>query len=212
MGRWTTLASSAVTYGPTAAYVAAAAKKRGAKQKLAEFAGLVDLVRRLQPRTVLEIGTMRGGSLWAWCQIAAPDATIVSVDLPGGPFGGGYGVEVATAIQQYPQPGQTLRLLRGDSHSPAMLERVERLLPSIEFAFIDGDHSYDGVRQDFDMYGPLVNGLVAFHDVLPHNADSGCQVARLWRELAPDYETWEFTDPGEVKWDGVWGGIGVLHR
>jgi hypothetical protein len=38
----------------------------------------------------LEIGTARGGTLFFLTRLASPHATIVSVDLPGGPFGGGY--------------------------------------------------------------------------------------------------------------------------
>jgi predicted O-methyltransferase YrrM len=207
------LGSAALSYGPAAAYIAAAAKKRGAKQKVREFAGLVQLVRRHRPQTVLEIGTLAGGSLWAWCRVAAPDATIVSIDLPRGPFGGGYDAPWSAQLREYARRGQTLHLLRADSHSPETLHEVERLLPGpIDFAFIDGDHSYSGVRQDFEMYGPLVGGLIAFHDTLPHNVNSGCEVDRLWAEIAPHHQTWEFRDPGEVKWDGVWGGIGVLRR
>ncbi len=207
------MATAAVSYGPRAAVIAAGAKKRGAKQKVREFAGLVQLVRRERPATVLEIGTLNGGSLWAWCRVAAPNATIVSVDLPGGDFGGGYDKRLAERLPGYAQAGQTLHLLRNDSHSPATLAEVKRLLPApVGFAFIDGDHSYKGVRQDFEMYGPLVDGLVAFHDTLPHNTESGCEVDRLWAELAPGYETWEFTAPGDMKWDGIWGGIGVLRH
>jgi hypothetical protein len=37
----------------------------------------------------------------------------------------------------------------------------------------NGDHSRDGVRQDFDMYSALVapGGLIAFHDISPNPAE-----------------------------------------
>ena len=56
---------------------------RGACQKLRELTPLVALLRRRKLHTVLEIGTMTGGTLWLWCQLALPDAVVVSVDLPG---------------------------------------------------------------------------------------------------------------------------------
>ena len=39
---------------------------------------------------------------------------------------------------------------------------------SIDFAFIDGCHSYDGIKNDFDVVYPLLsdNGIIAFHDTL----------------------------------------------
>jgi cephalosporin hydroxylase len=203
---------AAAAHGPRTALLAARAKRKGAKQKTREFAGLLKLVRQQRPRIVLEIGTYKGGSLWAWCHIAAADALIVSIDLPGGDFGGGFPEAEMERLQTYARRSQTLHLVRADSHSSDTLAKVRWLLNgrAVDFAFIDGDHTYEGVRRDFEMYGPLVQGLVAFHDTLPHDSAS-CEVDRLWTELRPDYETVEFTDPADVKWDGGWGGIGVLR-
>lgn len=38
----------------------------------------------------------------------------------------------------------------------------------IDFLFIDGDHSYEGIKRDFDLFAPHVRkfGLVVFHDTL----------------------------------------------
>jgi hypothetical protein len=35
--------------------------------------------------------------------------------------------------------------------------------------FIDGDHTYEGVKRDIELYFPLLkpNGLILFHDYLP---------------------------------------------
>jgi cephalosporin hydroxylase len=186
------------------------AKRRGAKQKVREFAGLVRLVRAQRPRVVLEIGTFKGGTLWAWCRLAAKDATIISVDLPGGEFGGGYADP--ERLEAFAREGQTLHLIRADSHDPETLAQVERLLDGrpIDFAFIDGDHTYEGVAQDYEMFGRLAS-TVAFHDVLPHG-DPACQVDQLWRELRERHQTVEFCDIADTRWDGVWGGIGVITR
>lgn len=84
------------------------ARRRGAKQKLAEFAPLVATVGSRRPRSVIEIGSLHGGTLFAWCQTAAPTATLVSIDLPGGAFGGGYGEDRGALLQSYAQPGQKI--------------------------------------------------------------------------------------------------------
>lgn len=190
------------------------ALRRGAKQKLAEFAPLVATVASRRPTSVVEIGSLQGGTLFAWCQAAAPTATLVSIDLPGGAFGGGYQEDRSVVLRGYAQRGQALHLLRMDSHAPATLQTVGDVLDGrqVEFLMVDGDHTYDGVRRDFELYSPLMapGGLIAFHDVLPHPGDPQCEVDRLWDELKRDFEHCELLDARNVAWRGQWGGIGLL--
>ena len=197
--------------------LARAAIERGAAQKEKELALLLELLRRRRLRTVVEIGTWRGGTLWAWCQVARRDAVIVSIDLPGGLFGGGYGEEELPALRGHAQARQALHLLRLDSHDARTVEAVRALLGGrpVDLLFVDGDHTYDGVRLDYSLYGPLVgqDGLVAFHDILPHPEVPECQVDRLWNGVKGDFEHLEFLDPDDVSpWGRQWGGIGVLFR
>ncbi|MBI2436498.1 MAG: class I SAM-dependent methyltransferase [Candidatus Magasanikbacteria bacterium] len=44
---------------------------------------------------------------------------------------------------------------------------------AFDFIFIDGDHRYDAVKQDFEDWYPLLsdNGFVAFHDAAPVTSD-----------------------------------------
>src|SRR5712692_920290 len=56
----------------------------------AELIQMLEAVQKRTPRTVVEIGTAHGGTLLLLCCAAAKDATVVSIDLPGGKFGGGY--------------------------------------------------------------------------------------------------------------------------
>src|SRR4051812_36376995 len=55
-----------------------------------EFLQLLSRVKQLRPARVLEIGTASGGSLFALTRVASPEAHLISLDLPGGPGGGGY--------------------------------------------------------------------------------------------------------------------------
>jgi cephalosporin hydroxylase len=190
------------------------AKRRGAKQKISEFAALCQVVSKAKPAVVLEIGTMHGGTLWAWCRLATDDALIISVDLPGGHFGGGYSPAHAKTLRSYARERQRLELIAGDSHDAATLRQVQQMLNgcAVDLLFVDGDHSYEGVSQDFAMYGPLVKGpggLIAFHDTLPCRPEDG-DVNRLWEEVKLGYRFAEILDETEVSWRGPWGGIGVL--
>ena len=152
-----------------------------------EIVKLVDDVRKLEPKRVVEIGTSMGGTLYLWTRLAQADATIISADLPGGKFGGGYSPLRTPLYQSFARAQQKLHLLRVDSHEKATLEQVKQLLGGepIDFLFIDGDHTYEGVKQDWEMYSPLVRpgGLVAFHDIAMNYDDT--QVKRFWDELTP---------------------------
>src|SRR5689334_12559456 len=75
-----------------------------------ELVPLLTLLMGLRPQTVMEIGTANGGTLFMLTRICAPDATIVSLDLPGGPFGGGYTEARVPLYQAFALPGQTIQL------------------------------------------------------------------------------------------------------
>jgi predicted O-methyltransferase YrrM len=156
-------------------------------QSQVEIAELYSRVIAMQPRAVVEIGTCHGGTLYLWCQAAHPEATLVSIDLPGGEFGGGYRECRAPFYHQFKQPGQTLHLLRMNSHSADTAAKVRRLLDGtpVDFLFIDGDHTYAGVKQDFELYSAMVRsrGLIALHDIAPRSSQPEIEVWRFWQEL-----------------------------
>ena len=185
------------------------------RQNTMEIQALYDRVCELMPRRVLEIGTANGGTLYLWTQAAAEDATIVSVDLPGGKFGGGYPPPRGRFYQHFARPEQDLHLLRLDSHLPSTLRQVREVFGGepVDFAFIDGDHTYAGVKADFIEYGPLVRpgGLIAFHDVLLSPRDPSKHVHVLWDQLKGRHETWEFVDHASDRKGHRVIGIGLLR-
>lgn len=155
-----------------------------------EFAEMVKRIQKKSPRLALEIGTARGGSLCLLCRFSAPDATIISVDLPFGRNGGGYPKWKEQYYRSFAKPGQTLHLLRANSHSPETFEHVKSLIGERRFDFmlIDGDHSYEGVKQDYERFSRLLaeDGIVALHDILPNLSDPSIDVHRFWDELEAD--------------------------
>ena len=181
-------------------------------QVRSEIVQLTELIRQRQPRTVVEIGTAHGGTLFLWCRLASLEATIVSLDLPGGIHGGGYPYWKSWIYRRFPLAAQKLHLLRGDSHKPEMLARLKNLLPEdgkVDFLFIDGDHSYEGVKADFEMYSGLVRpgGLVVFHDICKHSEQLNCHVDRFWQEVKNGRHVSEFIhDPNQGTC-----GIGVIE-
>jgi 23S rRNA U2552 (ribose-2'-O)-methylase RlmE/FtsJ len=191
------------------------AVRKGAVQKVSELSPLISLLKKRKLRTLVEIGTQKGGTLYAWCKIAEPDALIVSIDLPGGPFGGGYSLVEMKKFRAFKRKNQTMYLLRKDSHKKSTKDALLRKIKGrkIDFLFIDGDHRYRGVKKDWTLYAPLVkrNGVIAFHDILFHPEMPRCKVDRLWNEIKRQYQNNEFIDKYNDRGWGQWGGIGVIY-
>lgn len=56
-----------------------------------------------------------------------------------------------------------------DSKSTEFIGMLKQMCPKIDLAFIDGDHSYGGIFNDFSYVYPLLNpegGIIMFHDTL----------------------------------------------
>jgi hypothetical protein len=71
----------------------------------------------------------------------------------------------------------------GDSAAPETVERVRSMLAGrlVDLLFIDGDHTYEGVKRDFETYAPLTRHIIAFHDI---NLEwEGAGIKRFWDEL-----------------------------
>lgn len=182
-----------------------------ALQRKWELVPLLGMVAGLRPDVVLEIGTYRGGTLYCWAELAGDTATLISLDLPGGGFGGGYREEDVARFQSWLKPGQSLVCLRQDSHAPQTLEAAKSALHGrqIDLLFIDGDHTYEGVKADFEMYGPLVRpgGLIVLHDIVISPPHPDCRVYEFWNEVRNRYRSFELVDRDGFE---IWGGLGVL--
>jgi len=185
----------------------------GLKQNMVELMGLVNVLRGRPLRRVCEIGTFKGGTLFVWCQLAAPDAQILSIDLPGGQLGGGYHERSLPFFQSFCQPGQTLHCLRGSSHDAEVRAEFGRVLgdSELDFLFIDGDHSYAGVKQDFEFYSQRVKqgGLIGFHDIVHREKQPDIEVHRFWNEVKAQYRHEEFIESSAERRQI---GIGLIYK
>ena len=203
----------AAASGPQAWWLARRSVIRhGAIQHVDELTEFTKIVRQQSPRTVLEIGTAQGGVFWLMCRLAAPNATLISLDLPPSERHSG-GERIAIDLESMKNPGQTVHVIHGDSHAPQTPGQVQKILGdrALDLLFIDGDHTYDGVRQDYLMYSPLVRpgGLIAFHDIVKTHWP-GCQVDRFWGELVQDRSLDSRAIIGHVP--SHFGGIGLITR
>lgn len=160
-----------------------------------ELTQLLELYQNHKPKYILEIGTANGGTLFAHCRLAPDDATLISIDLPSGKFGGGYPDWKTPLYKIFAKPNQKLYLIRDSSHAANTVEQVRSMLhgKKFDYLFIDGDHTYEGVKKDFELYIQFAapNALIVFHDIA-HHPDSSCQVDRFWNEIKTSYRHQEF--------------------
>jgi cephalosporin hydroxylase len=183
-----------------------------ANQKPAEILRLMEIVGELRPHRALEIGTQNGGTLFLLASMCAPDAELVSIDIS-------YNRIKRYSFPRLGRKQQRIVCLQADSHAPATRQRVERQLADqkLDFLFIDGDHTFEGVAADFQLFAPLVRpgGIIAFHDIIPdfqtrYGIATGNwtgEVPRFWSEIRRGYEAEEIIEDTES--DGY--GIGVIH-
>ena len=169
-----------------------------ALQKGGELTSFLTLLQEVDPKIVVEIGSDAGGTLWAWQQLG--DVRVIGVTMKNGPFGSAAGAHIND---------HGCEIVYGDSHDDCTLGILEELLDGepIDVLFIDGDHTFGGVRQDYIMYGPLVRpgGVVALHDICDHPTVPACKVRAFWHSLEGVQKEEIVTDPS------TWGGIGVVR-
>lgn len=152
-------------------------------------------VKLLQPRILVELGVHIGNSFSAFCQgvtFAKTQTRCYGVDTWRGDEHAGYyddsiynGIahHVATHYSEF---AHLLRMTFDEALSSFSDA-------SIDLLHIDGLHTYDAVRHDYDTWLPKVSdrGVVLFHDTAVRTEEFG--VWRLWEELKNHYPSYEFS-------------------
>ena len=178
-----------------------------------EIKNLLLILDKAKPKVILEIGTAGGGTLFLFSNIAHEEAILISVDLY-------QTIEKRILFRYIGKEKQKIFLIQGDSHSIETLRKIEGILrdDKVDFLFIDGDHSYEGVKKDFEMYSPLVRkgGIIAFHDIIPDyytkygikTSSWAGEVYKFWNEVKEKYEHLEIVK--DKNQDGF--GIGIIIK
>ena len=181
----------------------------GTIQNYNEIYPAVEFLLNQNITNFLEIGTNQGGTFYCWTCISNPGIRI-SVDIPHGDFSAHEFDEIKRNKILSGYPGYC-HFISGDSHEKSTLTEVETLLngEKLDFIFIDGDHTEEGVTKDFLMYKDLVKdgGWIGFHDIKNsyfHHSHN-CFVDKLWERLSGD--KFEFIDHSNG-----FGGIGLIQN
>ncbi|MFX1328520.1 MAG: class I SAM-dependent methyltransferase [Promethearchaeota archaeon] len=177
-----------------------------------EVTEFLNYIIRIKPKSILEIGTARGGTLFLLTRFSSTDANIISLDLPGGIHGGGYPRFRIPFFKTFVSKNQKLKLIRDNSHDTSTLKKIKKILKDhkLDLLFIDGDHTYEGVKKDFEMYAPLVkkNGIIAFHDIVVHAPEINCYVDKFWNEIKKNFNFREIYKEGDPRSLG----IGIIKK
>lgn len=173
-------------------------------QKREEILALAQAVKSISPKTILEIGTCNGGTFFIWANLASE--LVITCDINKSKIR-------EELYNSFPPPNSNCKVipLSGNSHDQEFIETVKSLLngKQIDFLFIDGDHTKDGVKSDYEMYSPLVRsgGIIAFHDILEKQPVPDNQVFYFWDEIKKSTNTEEFVK--DYAQTGF--GIGIIH-
>lgn len=153
---------------------------------------------------ILEIGAFDGGTTYSFSNFAKSLITLDIIAICR--FGGGR-ENAEKSITKIKNNCSDYQYIGEDSHLENTFNKVKD--KKYDVLFIDGDHSYEGVKQDFYMYRPLVkdNGVIILHDVKECDLHKqlGCRVDILWKELQREYKNTE-----EVSFKTCYG-IGIIY-
>jgi hypothetical protein len=138
------------------------------------------LVKKIQPQTILEIGTFKGGTTWILYENAPPDAIVYTLDLPDDEVPGDVSdIELAANKRRpyLPVSDRVRQILINSKKWDSKLDR------KVQFAFIDADHTYEGIRNDTEKTIPVLDtcACICWHDSL--EKDFGYGTMRYLLEL-----------------------------
>lgn len=158
-----------------------------------EFLWLLTLILEKEYKTVLEIGSYKGGTALGFLEI---------------------GCEVA-CVDKDPHP-DLITNLRGHDYylhkidSTHVLRLSYGMLDAIawEVLYIDGGHDYETCKADFENYKDMVRngGIIVIHDINPTDGKNTYGSSTFWNEIKEHYKHEEkIVDPN------TWGGFGLVY-
>ena len=152
------------------------------------------LVEELKPKRVVELGTHNGFSLLAFCQAISKlkiESKCFAIDSwEGDAHTGSYSSDVLTDLRDiHDQKYSSFSVLMQMYFEDALSHFDDA---SIDLLHIDGLHTDDAVKKDFESWFPKLSSkaIVLFHDINVRQTDFG--VHRFWSEIKTDFPHFAF--------------------
>lgn len=156
------------------------------------FAFLV--VEALRPDIFVELGSHFGDSYCAFCQAAKtlelPMRAFAVDTWRGDQHAGFYGQEVYDQLKSvHDEPYGHFSEMKRMTFDEARDDFADG---SIDLLHIDGLHTYEAVKHDFETWLPKMSerGVVLFHDTVVRDRNFG--VWKLWADISTQYPSFEF--------------------
>ena len=161
------------------------------------------LIAELKPNIIVELGTHKGVSFLSFCQSVVENklpTQVYAIDTwHGDQHAGYYGDDIYMDLEEYvSQNYMSFSHLMRMTFDEGVSKFKDR---SIDLLHIDGLHTYEAVKHDFQTWLPKLseNSIVIFHDTFEKKEDFG--VYKFWEEILKEYVGFEFK---------FWHGLGVL--
>ena len=185
-----------------------APKRYELSQNLFELYECAKIINKAKPKNILEIGSHFGGTFKVWCMCSQNNGKQVSIS---------WHPSSSDCYTQYQSEqkrseahdnimscGKNVYHIDADSHLKSTKNELTSILgdEKLDFIFIDGDHTYEGVKKDYEMYYTLMKkgGIIGFHDLV----DKKFGVYKLWNQIKNNRKQRKIIDYGSQL------GIGLL--
>lgn len=184
---------------------------RRASQDEWELGQFVALMRERGVRKYVELGAREGDTFFhvvTELGLNGPEDMSIAVDLPGGLWGKASTEGQLRKVRNHlVDAGYFAAVFIDNSHDPRLVDILRRSGP-YDAVLIDGDHTYEGVKADWEAWREHAP-IIAFHDIVGEGqfervTRRGVEVPRLWAEIkASGANVVEFVSPGSAMGIGV---------
>lgn len=177
---------------------------------------VADMIKKRDIKCFVEIGVSNGGSLAFYSYVLPKDCIIVGIDNREIIKEEKFNIDAPNCNRKYLINSDyydiikgncdNVHLIKGNSHDVETYDKLIDIIGQkyIDFLHIDGDHTYEGVSDDFNTYYDLVvdDGIIVIHDI---HSEEG--VARFWKDIK--FREFKTT---EIEMPPLYTNIGIVFK